>query len=147
MNDHVAEKQTLGNSDDACVTPRDMSALCHAGGNPAVVLSCKECGGEVDLNYIGKVREKLETNQICYVCNFWLEIIEAKNELYRVFIDGKAYVIGEFYHRLSPFCGFNGNKYRIKINNKAIITTKNLWFNGYIPDRFRSRLPNNAEFI
>lgn len=107
---------------------------------------CKECKEKIEFNYYKAVIQIMKQKQLCFNCLFWTEYIELKNKSESVRIKGEHYWIGEEdgpFH----FRGFGGKKFKIRFKNSKEITTTNLWYQGEIPDRFRDRLPNNAEFI
>lgn len=108
---------------------------------------CKECGKEVtdkDLHYI--CAEKLINEQLCFDCDYWSEKLQCKDSAKSVRINGEQYWLAEE-HTVSPFRGFDGQKFIILFNNGKQIITTNLWYNGAIPEGFKSRLPNNAQFL
>lgn len=75
-----------------------------------------------------------------YSEKFWTDIVKEKED--HVVIDGLCYYI-------SPYDeGFGGYQHKIrKFGSDEIIVTKNLWYNGKVPEKFRSYLPDNAEFV
>ncbi len=46
----------------------------------------------------------------------------------------------------SPFQGMAGRRFDIIFNNGTKITTRNLWYLGSVPEKYRSRLPDDARF-
>lgn len=44
--------------------------------------------------------------------------------------------------------GFNGHIWKVKFfDDRPQIITNNLWHQGKIPDEFKDKLPDNAEFV
>lgn len=77
---------------------------------------------------------------------FWLEIIKEKDE--HVIINGICYYLDKAHPMSdSPFRGYGGREFKIKLHTGEIIVTNNLWHNGEVPKEFRDRLPDNAEFV
>jgi len=108
-----------------------------------MIYKCVECGESVnsDSCFGGK---DMESRQLCFNCNFWLGKLPLTNR--HVVIDGGLYFIGNE-DKGEIFRGFGGRKFTIKRNNGEIIKTTNLWHNGKIPDRFKDKFPDNAEFM
>lgn len=105
---------------------------------------CPECKQKnLDQNY-----HKIRKNY-CFSCNFWTDWMEDKKENI-IRIDGNQYVIGKepsenFRHK--ELLGFGGREFKIKkFDSDEIITTHNLWYSGEIPQHFRERMPNNADW-
>ena len=82
----------------------------------------------------------------CFDCSFWLEKTDYPDDMknHQVIIDGQHYL----FHETDSFIkGFGGRRFKIQFFDGRIIETNNLWFQGEIPDQFRSMLPNNAVFL
>ncbi len=102
---------------------------------------CNECGKEdYSLSYMkGANKTCMDEKGLCFTCAFWTLKLDLKNP---VVIDGGLY---------SPESGngpgMAGRRFDIRMPNGEEITTHNLWSQGIIPEHFRDRLPNNAEFM
>lgn len=106
---------------------------------------CKICGGIVELEYTEPLKSELIEDGICFSCHFWKEKVHSYNER-TVIVDGLHYR----YFDDNPgaaFLGFGGREFRIKFNDGREVVTHNLWHQGNIPERFRDKLPDNAQFI
>src|SRR5690349_2038977 len=93
--------------------------------------------------------EYYRTEDVCFECDYWTEIIRLKNRRNVVIANGRCYNIGSEKSQ-SEFRGFDGYQFTIRFLNRwfrPAVKTTNLWANGEIPGRFRARLPDNAEFI
>lgn len=106
---------------------------------------CVICGKEEILRWTSN--DELRKHKMCFNCNFWREYVEKVNDDHCVRIDGKHY----YYHQDEPrssnnFKGFGGNKFYIKFFDGRDIITHNLWHQGDIPDYWKDKLPDNAEF-
>lgn len=99
--------------------------------------TCPECGKTV------KIYDKAGT--VCYRCQFWL--LKAQNKDHPDFVRcrGWHYIIGDDKNHVGER-GFAGRTFTIKFKDGRVVTTSNLWGQGEIPERFRERLPDNAEF-
>ena len=106
-------------------------------------MSCKECQSEIELKFGKDKNSRLESNQLCWDCDFWMDRIVS--DLPKATIGGKFYYINPNEH--SEFKGFGGRRFKIRFLDGTLTETTNLWLNGEIPERFRDRLPDNAEFI
>jgi hypothetical protein len=107
-------------------------------------ITCKLCGQEDNCKWLEPVRSRMISKQHCFYCNHWDEIAERfeAGEQF-VFVEGKSYMDGG---NKSSLKGFGGRKFIIKFFNGTILESTNLWTQGIIPERFRTRLKDNAEF-
>ncbi len=83
----------------------------------------------------------------CYDCSFWLVKVNYPHYMVRhqVIISGHHYM---WYAETAGFIrGFGGRRFKIQFLDGRIVETNNLWHNGQVPERFRSMLPDNAEFL
>jgi len=104
---------------------------------------CKFCGEEEHANYCGNKR--MVDNQLCFDCNYWDELTAKANESIRV--KGTHYMLGPNGDKPHQFNGFGGRKFVIKMKDGKLVETCDLWYQGRIPARFQSQLPDNAEFV
>lgn len=78
---------------------------------------------------------------------FWERLLE--NDLKRsqqvAIIDGHHYVI-EPEDDKSGSRGFGGDKFVIHFNDGREVVTTNLWCQGEIPENYKDKFPNNANF-
>lgn len=82
----------------------------------------------------------------CFDCSFWLEKTDYPDDIknHQVIIDSQHYL----FHETDSFIkGFGGRRFKIQFFDGRIIETNNLWFQGEIPDQFRSILQDNAVFL
>ncbi len=107
---------------------------------------CSKCGGLVRLAF--RNRAILEEHKMCFDCNCFREVCNiAKVDKNRMIIDGASWHVrpdapGEY------FQGMGGAEFRIKrFDSEEIITTRNLWHQGDIPEIWKEEIKNNAEFI
>jgi len=118
---------------------------------------CKSCNTEEsNPERFGKceIREMMEAENLCFTCAFW-EIhardFEAGKDKNKVFIvNGNRYHDGGKVDKKTTrgFLGYGGADWKIKmIKTGRIIETNNLWHQGKIPEHFKNRMPDNAEFI
>ena len=110
---------------------------------PAV---CIECGAPVAQEHLKEAHD----DGLCFGCWFWYEAlgIDAGDPDRVVIVDGRHYRIGEEpTPGYSGTLGFGGRKWRIRFKDGREVTTHNLWHQGGIPESFRTRLPDNAEFV
>jgi len=87
---------------------------------------------------------------MCFNCSFWEKLIrDAGDNSIRV---GGTHYMVKWDAPMKPrgyqgSQGFAGSLFRIKHEDGRYVETNDLWFQGNIPERFRERLPDNAEFI
>ena len=109
-------------------------------------LKCSVCG-EYDKpnHYVTETAIAMGTHRMCFRCNFWrgqLELDKASKRTWAI-IDGHHYVLGDH----GAFRGYSGRNFKIKFNNGTILETDDLWHQGKIPEKWKDKFPNNAEFI
>lgn len=108
---------------------------------------CTECGEQEDGNWMPSVALKLAEERLCHSCEFWISkiAIAARADVAR--IRGTHYIVGKETDSKRGFRGFGGAAFEIKFADGRQVSTSNLWCQGEIPERFRARLPDNAEFV
>lgn len=111
---------------------------------------CKECGGVIGSNYLGNTGAILKEKQLCFSCNHWDEKVRDKDHERMVIVKGVTYWRKDYRElpsNLQHVLGFSGHVFNIKMNTGEQYKTNDLWCGGKIPDRFLSRLPDNAIFL
>ena len=98
---------------------------------------CKICEKQESAKYFNNRR--MVDEQLCFGCNFWDEYTYRIDESIR--INGTHYMLGD-----GKGGGFGGRKFVIKMNDGKIVETNDLWYQGVIPEYFKSKLPDNATF-
>lgn len=108
---------------------------------------CKECGATEENRWMKDHAERLSRLQLCFSCDFWLSNVARKDSPKVARIDGTHYVVCRETNERAAFRGFGGHRFRIRFEDGREIETTNLWCQGRIPERFATRLPNNAQFL
>lgn len=103
-------------------------------------MKCEVCGKEIEKS---KQLHKVLCSSKCFTTDFWNDITTHKDEY--VIINGRSYYVADE-NATGPFRGFDGSLFKIKKHSGEIITTTNLWWQGSIPEEFREKIPNNAEW-
>jgi hypothetical protein len=118
-------------------------------------VKCRECKTVFDTSRTSGGLA-LKERGLCFDCNFWTEKVDwaeagdlsSGRKVARVL--GHHYIISPDQADLRS-AGMGGRKCQVRFTSGphagAEITTRNLWFQGEIPDHFRDRLPDNAEFF
>ena len=101
---------------------------------------CKNCGKLEWTRYI-------DNDGLCVNCYFWSKHESAKNSPQSVRVNGYQYFIGGEIDCNLHFKGHGGKLFTILFEDGRMVKTTNLWYNGQIPDHFKSQLPNNAVFL
>jgi hypothetical protein len=99
---------------------------------------CYMCGSIIKANYASPIGDQIKDRNLCFFCNFWLEIQFDKDNPRRFFIDHNAYFMKDDDPNAS-FQGFGGCLFIIKKDDKEI-HTHNLWHNGEIPELFWDKI-------
>jgi len=114
-------------------------------------MSCKICEAAIKFGFSND--DELKRLQLCYACKFWWDRIEMVsngdtfegNRVARIL--NNHYIVYPDQPIGSGFLGFGGKEFVIRFRDGTEVTTHNLWHQGAIPERFRSYLPNNADFV
>lgn len=110
------------------------------------VIVCSICGDSAGTHYCEPTKREMKKKRWCFACHFWMTHVEHKEDKESLRIGGMHYRAeqsGTF-----PFRGFGGSEFIIKrIPSGEVFTCNNLWHQGEIPKRFRTLLPDNAEFV
>ena len=105
---------------------------------------CRECGDPTQSNYIEPSKSQILARQLCFKCNFWINVVEDDHDGRGIILDGVHYRDGGRTLRASEANGFGGAEWRLRLTSGALVETNNLWCQGRVPDHFRDRLPDNA---
>jgi hypothetical protein len=109
---------------------------------------CRDCGAVERNRWLEHVRAHLLSVRLCHDCNYWQERLDGLAGGRVAIIDARAYFIDEDKPAgYQGFLGFGGSRHDIAFKDGRTVTTKNLWFNGDVPEHWRARLPDNARFV
>ena len=116
------------------------------------VYRCKECGKRCErdhMNYMDECLNSLYENRLCFHCDFWYEKLEWKenNDPNQVIVDGVHNYAYDMTEDRGQFLGYGGSVFHIRWFDGREKKSNNMWCQGSIPDRFKDRLPDNAEFV
>lgn len=105
------------------------------------ISKCAECGCDYQWVYCSPDQGN------CYTCQFWLDRMNFDSSQ-SIRVKGNHYYNEGRGPEVPHQCrGFSGRSWRIKFFDGRILETVDLWYQGEIPERFRDRLPDNAEFV
>ncbi len=108
--------------------------------------TCSICGKAYDPSrWIEEIASVMREKHICFNCAFWEENIRKDLDRDFAVINGKHYVLGP--HTDKWPSGMGGARFKIRFADGRETVCDNLWCQGKIPEHFRNRLPDNAEFI
>lgn len=109
-------------------------------------MECIICGKEIEESIIYGVAL---CSDECFTTDFWNEKVEWKETRKDVIVrvNGVHYTIDHDESGDPSWRGHGGAKFNIKFFDGREVTTTNLWCQGSIPEAFREKLPDNAEFI
>ncbi len=113
------------------------------------IVDCVECGQQDEAHYYKEKKQRMVDLSLCFSCLHWTDLIKVKNESRVARIDGSHYMIEPDKPKDKPgfLKGFGGTRFEIKFFDGRQMVTHNLWHQGLIPQHFRERLPDNAEFV
>ena len=105
--------------------------------------TCQCCGKP----YIKTLVPDAYLGNNCFDCSFWLRKIDYSEDWAsrRAIIDGWHYIAYPETNDFFKGCG--GRRFVIQFSDGHVLETTNLWCQGPIDERFRSRLPDNAVFL
>lgn len=110
-------------------------------------VTCRECGQRDDANYMEPTRRRMFESSLCFICLFWSDLLGVRDNPTTARIGGRHFTIGPEDGTPKGLRGFGGNPSIIRFADGRQVTTTNLWSQGQIPAHFRSRLPDNAQFV
>lgn len=115
-------------------------------GHPRPQVHCIECSKYEVIVWNRSVEMVLRERSLCYSCNFWHEKMLSPGR--SLVVDGCRYGIGSEGKSDNAHRGFGGQEFLVKFFEGVPfdILTTNLWHNGEVPDHYRDRLPDTAEF-
>ena len=119
---------------------------------------CIECGNTIELHWTESINKHLMEKQICFDCDFWLDIIReySHTEQYNLYghpgtyvtEEGRAVTVGAEVHGGGKWSGYSGRRFIFQHEKTCVVfETTNLWGRGIIPPRFKTRLPQNIIFL
>ena len=101
---------------------------------------CKTCGQIASKHYYN-LRE-----DTCINCSIWLNLIDANDDNTIITEDYERYHIVPD-NPNATFKGFGGREFTITKMDGSQIITRNLWHQGFIPQRFRHLVIPNTKLI
>lgn len=108
-------------------------------------ITCTLCGKTDTNGYSGETGELMTKHQICFGCAFWTEKAALAHTRESVRVKGNLYFIEDENSKCER--GFGGQYHKIKFTSGRVVESTNLWYNGEVPEHFKSVLSDNAEFI
>jgi hypothetical protein len=137
----------------SCSEPYELiSDLLHLKG--ILDKPCVKCGRIVGTNYADELKKELIRDNICFDCHYWNRYVTRKDDYDVVRVNGEHYVIvrHNIRARLKSFRGSRGHtfrspKFKIRFYDGREVISRNLWYQGVIPERFKFELPDNAIFM
>ena len=110
-----------------------------------MIYNCRECGIEVDSDKF--ICNDAVDKGLCIDCNEFTAIAKNPNANGYLFIDGICYLVGTA-ERTIGSRGHAGHVFKIRLKCCGFtFETDNLWHCGEVPECFRDRLKDNADFI
>lgn len=125
------------------MSPKETTMASEQKQDEAPCTVCGETG--FHRNYMGETGKRMKETGECFSCAHWGQRADNPPELV---IDHYIYSIGpepgpNFDRR---FLGMAGRRFTIEFFDGRKVTTHNLWSGGEVPERFRDRIPNTANF-
>lgn len=108
------------------------------------MVTCKECGETDQATYSEPTRSNMVEQSLCFMCLFWTEKVDRKNDGVSFVYKGEHYIVGP--EDAKGMKGYGGRQWAIYHKDGRTITT-NLWHQGEVSGRFRDRLPDNCTII
>jgi len=120
------------------------SILLHFSANSSVTVRSRK----LKENYNQKLPlpQVMKKEQLCFACAFWKHLIDNPVP-YRQIINGTHWTFNPWSDKPMMFAGHGGRAFYIMLNDGNVLRSNNAWFQGEIPEHFRSQLPDTAKFI
>ena len=110
--------------------------------------NCKECGSILRTNFLEPYKSKITRENICFSCFHWIDIENTLSDERRFIIKGNSYWKEPDKDKNDFFVGFGGHEFKIRrFGSEEIIISRNLWHQGVVPEHFKERIKDNAEFL
>ena len=106
-------------------------------------MKCPTCNKEIEKSSVDE--SSMKKNKECFECALWRKRLHIINNPDVAIIDGTFYTIDDE-DDPSSFRGFGGAKFVINFKDGRVVTTTNLWCGGKIPNVWKPKFPNNANF-
>lgn len=106
---------------------------------------CVECDEPLRDAWMEPTKACVLETKTCFNCLFWLDKVRDAGDTRSVRVSGQHYFIRP--DSKGGFLGHGGAEFCIRFHSGRVVVSHNLWSQGHIPEHFRERLPDNAEFI
>lgn len=117
-------------------------------------LNFEHCHGFVGcaIDSVGKIIRGYRTKEgLCFDCNHWQELVDMNDQdILCLRVEGRHYQCSVNSMNKPPgkYAGFAGRKFIVKMKDVPLqFYTCDMWTQGTIPEHFKDRLPDNAEFL
>lgn len=110
-------------------------------------MTCNLCGAKVEHELYSGFGPRMKRDKLCFTCVFWTEYVEQKGDPRQVIVKGSHYWLGpDKPDQPDDWKGFGGTYYKILFNDGRVVETHDLWYQGVVPEHFKNKLADNAEF-
>ncbi len=130
------EKQWLGRA-GGFDTIEKLREVCKVLNEP-----CIECGGLIPTTYHEPIKSELISRNVCLSCNIWINKLATLPDPNCFIVNGGVYNTRPEFEG-PGFRGFGGSEFKF-MKDSVLTVSKNVWFNGYVPDHFKDRIKDNA---
>lgn len=141
-------------ADEAREWSRTFTTLIAAANGTRALVTCSECGEDDEVSCFQAKTRQLVARSLCFNCDYWHGIIasvradDGKRSLPRVaVVGGRFYVVKPMSTARADLRGFGGMHKRIRWHDGLEAESNDLWNGSDIPERFRDRLADTAEFL
>lgn len=116
-------------------------------GTDPLDYTCRECGEVSHPSYVGndRIGAVLRERGLCFIDAFWDDAFQEYLAGKRLVVGGQSYTIAP--ERMSGSRGHGGRRFRIQYPDGRVVESTNVWSQGPIPERWRARMADTAEFI
>lgn len=116
--------------------------------------NCSSCGKYEANQWLPDVAQRMADKKLCKGCDFWAEQFQADNQsdkkkLFVVTDSFEHYRMGDPNIINPSFAGFGGREWVVfwKDHSRVASVTRNLWFQGEVPEHLRNIFTPNATLI
>ena len=123
--------------------PLDKSAAPSRGRHRCVACGTETTRDRARYIYVRRAQE------LCFACEHWVALLTLEERSRCFVVEGEHYMAGSQGHETpAAWRGFGGRHFIVeRLATGERIETVDLWYQGRIPEWFRTQLPDDAVFI
>lgn len=148
------------------MTTQEEKVVCENQSEELELKQClnfQHCQGFVGCakDMTGRIISNYKTkDSLCFNCNHWEELYESRLDpsIIHIRVNGRHYqtALQSINKPPEKYAGFGGRRFNVRIKppHTTLVDavshefyTCDMWIQGIIPEHYRDKLPDNAEFV